>query len=324
MSSKFSKYIRSKAFVDFIENVPLVNLIYDIFVVTAEMNKDSVEKLCNILGLINALLLGAVLTLMTGVSYDDNVSIDQRFTSGGYESYWYKYYNQPPSVVMFNMVGNSLVMFFLGIIIIVYVYADGIPKMNAPVKRLYLQKLKKRVTELTNKMNVEFAEPDKFDVHLETYLFNAWWKVAKIGVFACFCTSFIGIVYASLACQVLFAMLYPDPYIEEHGDICYSCADCPNGYISLVFKTTLVLAISVTVLGSAYGTRRKIYIINSLNDIECLTDDSSPGSKLCLKIAAIDLDGDIPCENDTQSVTDPDDTNIKRTKLLNTFRIGTV
>jgi len=47
----------------------------------------------------------------------------------GYVKFWRESgYNKPPSTTFFNYCGNSLVLFFVGVVIIVYIYADQVSK----------------------------------------------------------------------------------------------------------------------------------------------------------------------------------------------------
>lgn len=53
--------------------IPLLNFFYDLFFDNSAVSRESVKALLDILGLINALMLGAVLSVITSVSYSDMI-----------------------------------------------------------------------------------------------------------------------------------------------------------------------------------------------------------------------------------------------------------
>jgi len=97
---------------------------------------DTVNNLLNILGLLNALILGASLSLSYSIGYDDLLAVDDRFWAmdsndegvSNYSEYWRFWYDLPPSTQLYVYQSNSLSLLFIGILIIVYVYADGLSK----------------------------------------------------------------------------------------------------------------------------------------------------------------------------------------------------
>ena len=81
--------------------IPMVNFFYDLFFDDSSINQDAARALLDVLGLLNALLLGGILTLMTAVDYETLKGVDDMwwFVGGtGSYTYWHEYYNHPPSM----------------------------------------------------------------------------------------------------------------------------------------------------------------------------------------------------------------------------------
>lgn len=59
-------------------------------------------------------------------------------------------------------------------------------------------------------------------------VFQIYWGYAKYSIFVSMATTIFGCIYAVLACNVLFAIKYPDYYIEKHGELS-GTQECPTG-----------------------------------------------------------------------------------------------
>jgi hypothetical protein len=71
--------------------VPFINFIYDLFLDDSMPSAEGVKNLLDILGLLNALLFGAIVTVFTCVSFNDLTEADNRFMvdpTMGYGKYW--------------------------------------------------------------------------------------------------------------------------------------------------------------------------------------------------------------------------------------------
>merc|ERR1719329_567300 len=104
----------------------------------------------DVLGLINALLLGAVASLFGSVDYEEMIAADALYDESantGYSNYWKKYYSREPSQYAYMKISNTMIYLFIGIVVIIFVYADSISKTpggedeqdDGPVKVVMLQ-----------------------------------------------------------------------------------------------------------------------------------------------------------------------------------------
>ena len=77
-------------FLYFLRIIPFVNLMVDLFFDNSPIGSESVKSLLDILGLLNALLLGVAISIMSSVTYDDATEADVRYGFGneGDNNYW--------------------------------------------------------------------------------------------------------------------------------------------------------------------------------------------------------------------------------------------
>jgi len=71
--------------------LPFFNFIYDLFLDDSSPSPEGVKNLLDILGLLNALLLGAIVSVFTCVGFGDLTDADTRFTADptkGYGKFW--------------------------------------------------------------------------------------------------------------------------------------------------------------------------------------------------------------------------------------------
>lgn len=236
--------------------LPFVNFMYDLFLDSSSPSSEAVKNLLDILGLLNALLLGAVVSIFTCVGYGDLYEVDQRFMADptkGYGLYWAKPGNLntspyslstviAPSAALEIFASKAISLFFLNIFLIVYTYADGLSKLGAK-----------------DESGGEQDEDDaKFDAsaHKES-LFDCWWSYSKWAIMLCvFCTG-AGCIYSILACGVLYLIKYPDYYLERTGAGKSTEPTCPTGQQNAFFGTLFGVVCVVVVGACGMGTARR-------------------------------------------------------------------
>jgi hypothetical protein len=74
----------------------------------------------DILGLVNALMLGVVISILSANSYDDMVAADERYaTDPQLAKYWNTWYDLPPSVRFQRDIYNSMTFLFVCLMVII-------------------------------------------------------------------------------------------------------------------------------------------------------------------------------------------------------------
>jgi len=159
--------------------LPFVNTAYDLFFDDSKIKHESVRALLDILGLINALLLGSAISIFTALDFDELVQADERFGFGdtppvhaGYFEYWkvsvygsagaadasaseLKYIR--PSSYFFNNVSRSVSLYFINVIVVVYIYVDMVSKMPDSDEDV----AKKKAAAASGKESVNASVDDK-------------------------------------------------------------------------------------------------------------------------------------------------------------------
>jgi len=233
--------------------IPMVNFFFDLFFDDSMIGQEASRSLLDVLGLLNALLLGGVLTLMSAVDYQQMIDADNLwwFNEATFEStYWHEYYNHPPSVQFNIWIGNSLVLFFAGVLIVVYIYADSVSKATRSEKEdddYPEENLTREQMEERRKYNRKLKDRAE-------KLYSVWWDKAKYGVFLCFFSTGSACIYAILSVQVLMNIKYPDYYIHETGKYNLSAVDSPTSHLNLFFYMSFGLFCVVTILATGWGT----------------------------------------------------------------------
>ena len=232
--------------------IPMVNFFYDLFFDDSSINQDAARALLDVLGLLNALLLGGILTLMTAVDYETLKGVDELwwFVEGsGNFIYWHQYYGHPPSVQFNIWIGNSLILFFVGVLIVVYVYADSVAKVKdvEDLEDLNDESLTKE--QRTLRWNLHVKRKDR-----ALRLYTVWWEKAKYCVFVCFFTTIVAMIYAILAVQVLFNIKYPDYFINETGKYDLYELSSPTAHMQAFFYVCFGLGCVVTIICTGWGT----------------------------------------------------------------------
>ena len=239
--------------------LPFFNFIYDLFLDDSSPSPEGVKNLLDILGLLNALLLGAVVSVFTCVGFADLSDADARFTAdptSGYGKFWatpgslntspYDLKKViPPSAALENFASKAVSLFFLDIFLIVYTYADGLSKLGA----------KDDEKDTSTPQSDEDAMFDAAN-HKEM-LFNAWWGYSKWAIMLCvFCTG-AGCMYSVLSCGILFLIKYPDAYILARGTSDATAPDCPTGQQNSFFATLFSIVAVVVIGACGMGTARR-------------------------------------------------------------------
>ena len=113
-----------------LRHTPFFNFFWDIFFDGRPPGQNEVKDILNMLGLLNALLLTTAVSLMASVNTDELEKADARWTdtSTGYGQYWTYWYAVPPSNQFYFDVCMVLCMFFIGVVGVVWVFADTIGK----------------------------------------------------------------------------------------------------------------------------------------------------------------------------------------------------
>jgi len=99
---------------------PFFNFFWDLFFDESPVSRDSVKSLMDILGLVNALMLGVVISILSANSYDDMVAADERYaTDPQLAKYWNTWYDLPPSVRFQRDIYNSMIFLFVCLMVII-------------------------------------------------------------------------------------------------------------------------------------------------------------------------------------------------------------
>ena len=271
-----------------LRNIPLVNFFYDLFFDGSVVSPDSVKSLMDVLGLINALLLGAVASLFGSVDFEEMQAADALYDKDadtGYSRYWNKYYTQEPSQYAYLKISNTMIFLFIGIVVILFVYADSIRNTpggedeedDGPVKVVMLQEKtdgsylfsKNHWTddEVASTLhlgdNPEIVVENKSAARKmtasqkEMEAYQLWFGYAKFTLILTFGTTLTAIVNAILAVLVIFAIKYPDYYIAERGDYDESDSDSMTGVCVNTFKTWFMGLLAITIIVCGLGTAAK-------------------------------------------------------------------
>jgi hypothetical protein len=219
------------------EDIPGINLVFDM-VFDEDPKPDGLKDILNLIGLVDALILGFTLSLLTCIGYDEVVDADNRFldpaaknTPTGYAEYYdsneWGVDRSPPSSSYSFYCYTSILLLFASLISVLLIYLD-------------------------------YANKD-FDAKTKTHakeLFGDWWKYGKLAVFLCFLECVFGIFYAAGSLIFLLVIKYPDYYVENHGVPNFRSANYPyGGYTLLTLPISLLMLICVLLLG--LGTRRR-------------------------------------------------------------------
>ena len=109
-------------------HTPFVNFFWDLFFDGQTPGESEVKDLLEMLGLLNALLLGSGVGIVASVNFAELTAADVLYAdpSQGYSVWWTT--AVPPSTNFYFWIHWALTMFFIGVVAIVWVYADMLGK----------------------------------------------------------------------------------------------------------------------------------------------------------------------------------------------------
>ena len=166
---------------------------------------------------------------------------------------------QPPSTVFLGYISSSSSLFFIGVLCVVYMYADMVSKMpeqSEDEKEGFSAALNDTtaVPHLHPEEEANF-ENSKPPTHQD--LFQRWWIYAKYGILAIIGATMLGCIYSVLAVLVLCVIKYPDYWILHHGTFAlYEMLD-PIGMLLTYFKVLAGLCGTIVIMSCGMGTSRR-------------------------------------------------------------------
>jgi hypothetical protein len=217
------------------EDIPFINLFYDLlFDVIPCM--DGVKDTLNLLGLIDALILGFSLSVFTSCDYDELSASDERFmraeADGSLSGYYHLYHlpalsgvfiGSPSSQYAFQSY-TSIICQFVSLICVLVTYLD-----------------------LSNK---NFSGLSKYEVDSK---FRVWWMYARYSILLGFVCLIAGIWFSAASLFQVLIMKYPDYHVARTGDLAWSSL-FPYGCF-LAVGITIVSLIGLSILLIGLGTR---------------------------------------------------------------------
>lgn len=116
-----------------LRQLPFFNFFWDLFFDGRPPGQSEVKDLLNMVGLLNALLLTTCASVFSSVEFNQLLAADiiWQDLDTGYGKYWKSWYSVPPSNQFYFDVSMSLCMFFIGVIVVVWVFADMLGKTGA-------------------------------------------------------------------------------------------------------------------------------------------------------------------------------------------------
>lgn len=232
------------------EDLPFVNLIYDMLFDVLP-SPDGVKDTLNLIGLIDALVVGLALAILTSCSFDENISTDQRFVSSEDESLsgYHSLYNSGTTNIIHKNGATVSAKYaynsFMGVIF------------------LFVSLLCVLATYLDFSNKNFSAKYSKGDGELK---FAAWWWYARFAVFLSFATLVAGIIFSSGSLAYVVLMKFPDYHVSRHGTLAYSYY-YPYGCYLLSSSALLgIILISIVLLG--LGTKESFKLQRELDKEE--------------------------------------------------------
>jgi hypothetical protein len=220
--------------IKFLEYTPVINFFYDLFFDDVP-TVDNIKELLNLIGLIDALVLGISFSVITAVDFDGNIEADQRFMSHSndtalngynelYESGDHWRLNEAakgaPSAHFAENNMRAITWLFSSLILVLVVYFDIVNK------------------------NFEGTTPSR-----SARLIKSWWDYGRLVIVVSGAAAFMGIVEAIAAAVPLIYINYPDYFVEKYGRMTYN-TNYPyqmaetylfaGGWASLVFGIVVV------------------------------------------------------------------------------------
>ena len=170
------------------ENIPVANLLYDLFLDEAP-SFSAVKELLNLFALMSTLLLGINIAIASSISFDELQQADLLWTNttGYYNDFWISAKNPfmyvpvyTPSVAFSKV--NTVCFYFLltSLLIVVVVYMDGLAKGEPGVPK---------------------------DVQRE--MEELWWRWCRFPVFSSLTALWVGIIYLHFSYTAMVMIKYP-------------------------------------------------------------------------------------------------------------------
>mmetsp|Transcript_2499 Transcript_2499/g.4540 ORF Transcript_2499/g.4540 Transcript_2499/m.4540 type:complete len:387 (-) Transcript_2499:102-1262(-) len=187
----------------FLQYTPFVNNLYDLFFDDVP-SLDNIKELLNLIGLIDALMLGISFSVITAVDFGDNTDADARFMIPSDDDSVVNGYNElydsgdhwrlnsvergAPSAHFAenNMLG--IAWLFNSLVLVLIAYFDIVNK------------------------KFEGSTPGR-----SARLLKEWWNYGRFVIVASGVFAFNGIVAAMAASVPLIYINFPDYYVEKHG-----------------------------------------------------------------------------------------------------------
>jgi len=249
--------------------IPFVNAMNDLFFDQSVIGLESVKSLLDILGLLNALLLGVAVSILTAVSYDDAIAADERYGWGLDGIYWvgqppsdnsmtnyvrayYSWYQVPPSSIFLANISDSISLFFIGVLCVVYMYADMVSKMPDANDDALAKETKTDEQIIAADAGFEETSPPNI-----SDLFQHWWNYSKYGILAVMFTTMLGCIFSTFAVQDICFIKYPNYYILHYGEFSFYDSFDPFGSLSTFFKLSAGVTGLIVVGGCGMGTSRR-------------------------------------------------------------------
>lgn len=200
--------------------VPYINSAYDL-VFDKTPTADSVKDLLNLIGLINALMLGIAFSVVTAVDYGSAIEADERFMTpssdpdknGYYELYVSndsmrasEEFGAPSAKFLYDS-GVGIVCLFNSLIITLLGYMDIVHK------------------------DFDGETPRKRELLMES-----WWKAGRWLVIAALVFGYFGVVKTIVSFSPLVYLLFPDYPVERSGELVRQ-KNAPYEYMQFLLNT---------------------------------------------------------------------------------------
>ena len=205
--------------------MPYLNSTYDL-IFDNTPTVDGVKDLLNLVGLIDALMLGIVFSIITAVDYDGNIHADIRFMTpsddperNGYHEFFLSNAQESrireelgaPSARLALECSYGIAFLFNSLVIILLMYLDVVNK------------------------NFEGSTPAK-----TLKLMHAWWYAGRVLMIFAIGLCYFGCVNSISALVPLVYINFPDYFVEENGELSNQ-EDAPYGFSQFALNTGWVV-----------------------------------------------------------------------------------
>ena len=219
--------------------VPYINSAYDL-VFDKTPNCDSVKDLLNLIGLIDALMLGIVFSVVTAVDFDSAIEADERFmvpSDDPDKNGYYELYESndsvraneefgAPSASFLSDCGIGISCLFNSLVVILLTYMDIVHK-----------------------------DFDAYTPAKREKLMESWWKAGRFLIIASLALAYFGVVYSIASVVPLIYINFPDYKVEAEGKLIRQ-ANAPYEYVQWLLNTGwIIFHSSIIVMGIGTGLR---------------------------------------------------------------------